>query len=193
MLSHRTGVGLLARWWLRHFRPGYVRRMAERRRGDPAGAPHDILDPRDLKYCRNRCGCYWAPADDPFQWRNRLGFARWGLAELQLMGWPLLIATLLLAKFFWYLAPVTGAAFCLIVYFFRDPKRRLDPRRVGPLGRAGRRKSGGNQQAVHDKFLGGPAVRIGIFLSIFNVHLNRVPMAARVIALRFSPASSSMR
>ncbi len=35
--------------------------------------------------------------------------------------------------------------------------------------------------------MGGPAVRIGIFLSIFNVHLNRSPLAARVIALRYSP------
>jgi phosphatidylserine decarboxylase len=28
---------------------------------------------------------------------------------------------------------------------------------------------------------------IGIFLSIFNVHLNRAPAAARVIALRYAP------
>ena len=40
---------------------------------------------------------------------------------------------------------------------------------------------------AHDDFVGGPAVRIGIFLSIFNVHLNRAPVAARVIALRYSP------
>ena len=65
--------------------------------GDAAGAPHEILDPRDLKYCRNRCPCYWDPADDPFRWRGRLPFARWGLAELQLMGWPLLALTILLA------------------------------------------------------------------------------------------------
>jgi phosphatidylserine decarboxylase len=39
----------------------------------------------------------------------------------------------------------------------------------------------------HDEFFGGPAVRIGIFLSIFNVHLNRSPAAARVIGLRYFP------
>ena len=39
----------------------------------------------------------------------------------------------------------------------------------------------------HDDFIGGPAVRIGIFLSIFNVHLNRAPTASRVIALRYCP------
>ena len=40
---------------------------------------------------------------------------------------------------------------------------------------------------AHDEFIGGPAVRIGIFLSIFNVHLNRCPAESRVIALRYSP------
>ena len=40
---------------------------------------------------------------------------------------------------------------------------------------------------AHDEFIGGPAVRIGIFLSIFNVHLNRAPAESRVIALRYSP------
>jgi phosphatidylserine decarboxylase len=82
--------------------------MAALRHGDPAGAPHEILDPRDLKYCRNRCNCWWDPADDPFRWRDRLPLARWGLAELQLMGWPLLAATVLLAKFYWCLAPLPG-------------------------------------------------------------------------------------
>jgi phosphatidylserine decarboxylase len=39
----------------------------------------------------------------------------------------------------------------------------------------------------HDEFIGGPAVRIGIFLSIFNVHINRSPTSARVIQMRYSP------
>jgi len=41
----------------------------------------------------------------------------------------------------------------------------------------------------HDEFIGGPAVRIGIFLSIFNVHLNRAPTESRVIAVRYSPGN----
>ena len=32
----------------------------------------------------------------------------------------------------------------------------------------------------HDEFIGGPAVRIGIFLSIFNVHINRSPCNAKI-------------
>ena len=175
------------RWWLKHFRPGYVRRMAALRRGDPAGAPHEIFDPRDLKYCRNRCSCDWDPADDPFRWRERLRFARWGLAELQLMGWPLLAATVTLALTpYWYAAVLPAAALCLIVYFFRDPLRRV-PAEPGLLVAPADGKVVEITKLPHDEFIGGPAVRIGIFLSIFNVHLNRAPAESRVIALRYSP------
>ncbi len=180
------GWGRLRRWYLKRFRPGYVRHMAERRQGDCDSAPHEILDPRDLKYCRNLCGCDWEPRDDPFRWRDRLPFARWGLAELQLMGWPLLAMTILLAWFFWYLAPIPGVLLALIVYFFRDPPRRV-PAEPGLMVSPADGKIAEITRLEHDEFIGGPAVRIGIFLSIFNVHLNRSPADARVIALRYSP------
>jgi phosphatidylserine decarboxylase len=181
--------GRWRRWWLRRFRPGYVRRMAARRHGDPAGAPHEILDPRDLKYSRNRCSCYWDAADDPFRWRGRLPFARWGLAELQLMGWPLLAVTILVAMLAgdcWYLALAPAACLCLIVYFFRDPLRSV-PAGPGLLVAPADGRVVEITRIEHDDFIGGPAVRIGIFLSIFNVHLNRAPAASRVIALRYFP------
>ena len=74
--------GQIRRLYLKQFRGEYVARMAELRQGDAAGAPHEILDPRDLKYCSNQCTAHWAPQDDPFRWRSNLPFARWGLAEL---------------------------------------------------------------------------------------------------------------
>jgi phosphatidylserine decarboxylase len=175
------------RWWLTHFRKDYVRRMAERRKGDPAGAPHAILDPRDLKYCRNRCGCYWEPADDPFRWRERLPFARWGLAELIWLCLPLLAAAILLAcTRYYYAAVVPAVPLCLIVYFFRDP-RRTAPTVPGVLVAPADGKVVEITYLEHDEFIGGPAIRIGIFLSIFNVHLNRAPSESRVIDLRYSP------
>ncbi len=179
--------GRWRRWWLTHFRPGYVRRMAALRKGDPAGTPHEILDPRNLKFCRNRCSCYWEEADDPFRWRGRLGLARWGLAELQLMGWPLLALTVLLALTpYGYAAILPAAVLCLVVSFFRDPPRRV-PDGPGLLVAPADGKVVEITRLDHDEFIGGPAVRIGIFLSIFNVHLNRAPWASRVIALRYSP------
>jgi phosphatidylserine decarboxylase len=178
--------GRWRRWYLRTFRPGYVRRMGQLRTGSAAGAPHDILDPRDLKYCRNQCDCQWDDAHDPFAWRDKLPFARWGLAELLLMGCPLLAATLVAFWVQWWLAIAPAVLLAFVVYFFRDPPRRV-PQDPGLLVSPADGTIVEVTQLAHDEFLGGPAVRIGIFLSIFNVHVNRAPADARVVGLRYSP------
>jgi phosphatidylserine decarboxylase len=185
--------GKVRRAYLRTFRRGYLRRMAERRRGPagdrPPGAPQPILDPRDLKFFRNVCDVDWAPEDDPFAWRERIPFARWGLAELQLMGWPLLAATVALAIAPWpysLAAVVPGVFLFLIVYFFRDPPRRV-PTESGALVSPADGKVVEITPLEFDEFCGGPAIRIGIFLSIFNVHINRAPERSRVIELRYKP------
>ena len=172
------------RWYLKKFRPGYVARMAALRRGEASGAPHEILDPRDLKYCRNLCQCDWDPADDPFGWRDHLPFTRWGLAELQLMGWPLLALTLLAGWVAWYLALPPAVGLALVVWFFRNPRRRV-PAEPGLLVSPADGTVAEITRLEHDDFVGGPAVRIGIFLSIFNVHVNRGPSRSRVIELRY--------
>jgi phosphatidylserine decarboxylase len=178
--------GKLRRWYLRAFRRGYVERMARLRRGTAAGAPHEILDPRDLKYCRNRCTCDWDDADDPFRWRDRLPFARWGLAELQIMGYPLVMLAALAAWVHWSLAIVPIVGLLFVLYFFRDPPRRI-PREPGMLVSPADGSVAEITRLEHDAFIGGPAVRIGIFLSVFNVHVNRAPAEARVIRLRYEP------
>ncbi|HEY1784650.1 MAG TPA: phosphatidylserine decarboxylase [Pirellulales bacterium] len=179
--------GRWRRWYLKRLRPRYVEQMAALRQGDPQGAPHEILDCRDLKYCRNQCTCDWEPVDDPFGWREWIPFARWGLAELQLMGWPLLAVTLALLYWsFWYLALGPAVVLGLIVYFFRDPPRRV-PTEPGLVVSPADGRVAEITPLEHDEFIGGPAVRIGIFLSIFNVHLNRAPARSRVIRMRYSP------
>jgi phosphatidylserine decarboxylase len=179
--------GRLRRWRLARFRPGYVKRMAELRRGGCNAAPHEILDPRDLKYCRNVCDCSWADADNPFRWRRTVPLAPWGAAELLLMGVPLLALTIMAAiSPWWYCAAPPAVVLGLIVYFFRNPPRRV-PQGPGLWVSPADGTIAEITELAHDDFVGGPAVRIGIFLSIFNVHLNRSPEAARVIALRYSP------
>jgi phosphatidylserine decarboxylase len=74
----------------------------------------------------------------------------------------------------------------LVVYFFRDPPRRI-PSEPGLIVAPADGKVAEISRLEWDEFIGGPAVRIGIFLSIFNVHLNRSPADARVVALRYSP------
>ena len=182
--------GRWRRWWLKTFRGGYVRRMAELREGSADGAPHEVLDPRDLKYCSTLCTARWAPEHDPFRWRDNLPFTRWGLAELQLMGYPLAAATIALAALCcgpWrWLAIVPGVMLGLVLWFFRDPQRIVPQSPEAIVSPA----DGTIAEVVeldHYDFLDGPAVRIGIFLSIFNVHVNRAPRAATVVAMDYKP------
>jgi len=181
--------GRLRRWYLKSFRRGYVERMVELRLGDIAGAPHEILDPRDLKYCCNLCTARWAPEDDPFAWRENIPFARWGLAELQIMGWPLLLATILLLGFSgpWNtLATVPAVLLGLVVYFFRDPARVI-PQAADAIVSPADGTIAEVTEIDHYDFFDGPAIRVGIFLSIFNVHVNRSPRATRVVDMHYKP------
>jgi phosphatidylserine decarboxylase len=181
--------GRWRRWYLKRFRRAYVARMAALRRGDASGAPHEILDPRDLKYCSNLCSAHWAPQDDPFQWRERLPFARWGLGELQLMGWPLLVLAILIGlpgPPWCYLAIVPLVLLGLVVYFFRDPRRTI-PSDSDAIVSPADGVIAEVTELDHYDFLDGPAVRIGIFLSIFNVHINRSPREGRVVSMHYKP------
>ncbi|HZZ28358.1 MAG TPA: phosphatidylserine decarboxylase [Pirellulales bacterium] len=189
--------GRWRRWYLRTFWPGYVRRMAAARIGEPAGCPHEIVDSRDLKFCRNLTDCHWRPEDDRFRWREKIPLARWGLAEVQIMGWPLLALTVALvvgwrntsgttSALCLLAAVVSGAVLVLVVSFFRDPPRRI-PQEPGLLVSPADGNVVEVAQLAHDEFVGGPAVRIAIFLTLFNVHVNRMPCRAKAIRLKYSP------
>lgn len=178
--------GRLRRWYLPRFRAAYVRRMAACRLGSDRGAGHEILDPRDLKYCRNQCTAQWQREDDPFRWRQRLPFARWGLAELLLMGGLWLAVTIAVAASpWWMITPLPAALLGLVVYFFRDPPRTV-PTEPGLIVSPADGTIAEVTEIDDDPFVTGPAVRIGIFLSIFNVHLNRSPVYCRVIGLQYN-------
>lgn len=181
--------GRWRRWYLKRFRRGYVERMAALRQGDPAGAPHEILDPRDLKFCANQCTAHWAPEHDAFRWREQIPFARWGLAELQLMGWPLLLLTVALSltcRPWAYLAVIPFVLLGLVVYFFRDPHRDV-PQDANAIVSPADGVIAEVTEIDHYDFFDGPATRIGIFLSIFNVHINRAPREGQVLAMHYKP------
>lgn len=191
--------GRLRRWYLKTFRRGYVKRMAELRKGDFNGCPHEVLDPRDLKFYRNQGGYYWERADDPFAYREGLPFARVGLAELlvfSLLVWTpaMAIAAWLLSAELsttgrvvgWIVVAALAVVGGLIAWFFRNPHRRI-PTGEGLVVSPADGLIWSVDEIEHDEYIGGPAVTIGIFLSIFNVHINRMPVAGRVIGLRYRP------
>jgi len=176
----------LRRRRLKHLRPRYVERMARLRRGDPAGAPHEILDPRDLKYCRVACDCRWDEADEPFRWRRRVPLTGWGAVEMNLFGWALLALTGVAAWWYWPAALVPGLVLVWLVAFFRDPPRKV-PQDPGLFVSPADGKIVEIARLEDDDFVGGPAVQVAIFLSIFNVHINRAPAAARVVGICYTP------
>lgn len=189
--------GRIRRAWLKWFRPGYVRRMEACRKGNFNPCPHEVLDPRDLKFHRNQGGWYWEPGDDPFVWRDRLPFARVGLAELFAMtGAAALVVVLSLwwsmrvtgafQLVCWLLAVTAGVIGVLIAWFFRNPQRSI-PAQPGQVVSPADGTIVEIEELAHDEFVGGPARKIGIFLSIFNVHINRAPIAGRVIGLKYRP------
>jgi phosphatidylserine decarboxylase len=176
--------GFLRRRLLKRFFPGYVQRMRELRRGTKNGAPHEVLDPRDVKFYRNQSGYSWAPEDDPFGWRDHLPVVRVGLAEVLLLStlfFGLAAGAAVWAP--WAAVPplLVGLA---VLWFFRNP-RRIPPAGVGLVVAPADGRVVTVADVAHDEYLGGPAVQIGIFLSVFDVHVNRTPVASRVIGLTY--------
>jgi phosphatidylserine decarboxylase len=190
--------GRVRRAWLKTFRGGYVNRMQGLRKGDHNPCPHEVLDSRDLKFHQNQGGWYWDKADDPFTWRDNLPFARVGLAELfaftviffgagAFFAWlALQVATPVLSGLFWILALASALIGIEIAWFFRDPDRTI-PSGEGVVVSPADGKVVLIEEIEHDEFLDGPAVLIGVFLSIFNVHINRSPIQSRVIGLTYKP------
>ncbi len=193
--------GVLRRFWLKTFRRGYVKRMADSRQGEHNGCPHEVLDPRDLKFYRNQPGYWWRPEDDPFTGRDRLPFVRVGLAELMVFS---VLTWVPAAGLTWWLtsnqassAPAswptwagwTGVVLLvalglIIAWFFRNP-RRVPPDDPHAVLAPADGKVVEIREIEFDEYIDGPAVQIGIFLSLFNVHVNRSPRPARVIGLSY--------
>src|SRR5579885_1435178 len=185
--------GRLRRAWLRRFSPGYVRRMAQLRQGHCSNCTHDIVDPRDLKLYRNVCGYWFRPEDDPFAWRERLPLAGAGLAELLffsvlffLLSGAVILLGVLVHPSLLLLLVLTLTPWLFVVSFFRDPHRTVpnDPEVLvspadGTVTHVG--------LTSEPDFPGGQAFTISIFLSVFNVHVNRLPRTGRVTALRYFP------
>lgn len=78
----------------------------------------------------------------------------------------------------WSIAPAILGLY--VTYFFRNPKRNViyDPKLV--LAPADG-KVMSIEKIVEDQFFHGPAIKIRIFLSIFDVHINRIPVDGTII------------
>jgi len=108
-----------------------------------------------------------------------------------LEGWPFIIpltlVTVLLFAFGWRNTATVALVLTLFVlYFFRDPERRVpegDDVVVSPAD--------GKVIVVKDVFeadyLKEKVTQISIFLSVFNVHVNRSPFSGTVETVKYNP------
>jgi phosphatidylserine decarboxylase len=109
----------------------------------------------------------------------------------QVLVYPLAVLGLMAVLFIFFpksilTALAEGVLFAVLIWilmFFRDPRREISFNENTLLSPADGTIT--DICEVEDSGLGGKALRIGMFLSIFNVHLNRMPCSARVESVRY--------
>lgn len=93
---------------------------------------------------------------------------------------PLVVATVVAGWLFWPVAIVTGILAVYVAYFFRDPRRKT-PSIPGAMISPADGKVVSVIEVPCDRMPGGRALRIAIFLNIFNVHIQRSAHRATVL------------
>jgi phosphatidylserine decarboxylase len=86
---------------------------------------------------------------------------------------PLVVATAVLSLF--------------VVAFFRDPEREAHASGKAILTPADGRIISIEQVGDRWSPLGTPTVKISIFMSVFNVHVNRVPISGQISEIKYRP------
>ncbi|TXH00124.1 MAG: phosphatidylserine decarboxylase [Nevskiaceae bacterium] len=115
------------------------------------------------------------------------------LTPIHREGWPFIAIFAVVTVLLWWFAEPLGliglvlTAWC--TYFFRDPAR-VTPSRAGLVIAPADGVVQMIQPAIPPSEIGldqRPLTRISIFMNVFNVHVNRSPIDAEVIALAYRP------
>ena len=114
---------------------------------------------------------------------------RWPIAR---EGLPFICGAGMVTALFWYMglmpiAILAGVIGLFIVFFFRDPERKNTPTHNAVLTPADGTILKVQELAGDENALGEPAVKISIFMSVFNVHVNRIPMGGTVKRISYRP------
>ncbi len=113
---------------------------------------------------------------------------------LSLFGWrywlPMLIAGVLLTGLLFFVTPILATPAAIVtlacMLFFRDPPRAI-PNQPGLMVSPADGKIVEITRLDHVEAFSGPALRIGIFLSVLDVHINRSPCDGVVASAHFEP------
>ncbi|ODA39387.1 phosphatidylserine decarboxylase family protein [Desulfosporosinus sp. BG] len=105
-------------------------------------------------------------------------------------GWiylAILAVLAVLAYWAWpWLVILPGIVFLFVAFFFRNPERDIPTDELTLVSPA----DGvimDVERVFEDQFLNGESIRVRIFLSVFNVHVNRSPLVGKVVFRAYRP------
>jgi phosphatidylserine decarboxylase len=114
-----------------------------------------------------------------------LPLTRHGFREMFIGTVVLFVVAIVLGFTSWpWLALVVLPVLVWLFAFFRDPERKIPAEQHAMVSPADGTVSD-ITDIESDPLLGGPSVRVGIFLSVFNVHVNRAPCDGRVLTVDY--------
>jgi phosphatidylserine decarboxylase len=174
--------GRLRRAWLRAGRPRYVRELEALRTRQCPGCTHDVVDGRDLLWVQNVCAVRLPAARTVSPFRDRFGLVRLGRADVLACCVAGATVGLLGAWLTPWLAVLGLLPPAFALRFFRDPERDVPGAPELVLAPA----DGVLDDVRREEqcpFFAGAAWRLGIYLSVWDVHVNRAPVHG--IAERF--------
>ncbi len=110
----------------------------------------------------------------------RIPLTKYGLRELVALTLIFGGLAVLAAVAFWPLALLPGLLWVYVLAFFRDPPRRAQEEGAFVSPADGKVVDITN---LDEGVLGTPAVRVGVFMNLFSVHVNRCPCPATVVSI----------
>ncbi len=108
-------------------------------------------------------------------------------------GYPFVAIALMATLLLWFTGlPITstgmGCVTAFIAFFFRNPERKC-PEGEGLVICPADGRVLSVTHGVKAPCTDAPAIKISIFMSLFDVHMNRSPIAAKVRSVQYSPGS----
>ena len=98
---------------------------------------------------------------------------------------PISILTIVLGFLLpFYITLLLILVILFVLYFFRNPERRI-PELEGCVVAPADGKVIYIGECLEDRFLGEKIIKISIFMSVFNVHVNRIPTSGKITDISY--------
>lgn len=125
---------------------------------------------------------------ESFSWPEKPGMTAFPIAR---PGLPYIIVATLITFFLALIGFSLLSFFSLILtlficFFFRDPDRVIQDK-IGAVSSPADGKVVIAELIDDNPYFGGPCKKISIFMSVFNVHVNRVPITGTVYDINYFP------